>query len=116
MLCEVWTAARPCRAQRETVYGACKMLAERIRTFLPRNSVTAAAITDSVLDETGGDERLDWKSILIAPIGSHRGISPCFLAGRSSRLVCNASRAMARYRLVSEGSITSSTKRRPADT
>jgi hypothetical protein len=53
MLCEVWTVTRPCRAQRETAYGACSILAERIRTFLPRNSVTAAAITDSVLGETG---------------------------------------------------------------
>src|SRR5271167_2909025 len=69
MLCEVCTVTRPCRAHRATAYGACSIRAERIRTFLPRNSVTAAAITDSVLGVISCDERLDWEPIPFVPKG-----------------------------------------------
>src|SRR5208282_1669702 len=69
MLCEVWTVTRPCSAQRPTASGGGSIFAERIRTFLPRNSVTAAAITDSVLGVTCCDDRLDGESISFAPKG-----------------------------------------------
>jgi hypothetical protein len=46
----------------------------------------------------------------------HIGIRPCFFGGRSSRFACKASKARARYFLVSEGSMMSSTSLRPADT
>ena len=48
--------------------------------------------------------------------GRHSGMSPCFFGGRSSRFVCSASSACARCRLVSAGSMMSSTSRRPAAT
>ena len=42
------------------------------------------------------------------------GIRPCFFMGLNSRLVCRMSSVMARWRLVSAGSMISSTSRRAA--
>src|ERR1019366_361513 len=62
-LCEVCTITRPCRAQRSTASGAVSNVAERTRTFLPRNSVTAAAITHNVSGATSSaDIALDFIS------------------------------------------------------
>jgi hypothetical protein len=49
-------------------------------------------------------------------IASQSGISPCFFGGRSSRLVCRYSSAWDTWRRVSAGSMTASTRRRPAAT
>lgn len=46
----------------------------------------------------------------------YSGIKPCFFGGRSSRLACRASSAKARYFRVVDGSMMSSTSRRPAAT
>src|SRR5271157_3864124 len=58
-LCEVAIIKRPCRAHRSVGYGVCSTFAERTRTFLPRNAVTAAAITDKVSGVTSCGERAE---------------------------------------------------------
>ena len=74
-LCEPWTIVRPWRTQRLTASESGKAFTERMRTFLPRYSVTAAAIIDTVRGVTSTDE-FDFESMF----------APSSVTGESARV------------------------------
>jgi hypothetical protein len=74
------------------------------------SSGAIASVTGAV--PAGVDVSID--GVIGSTMAPYSGISPCFFMGRSSRLLCRMSKAMASCRRVSAGSMMSSISRRAA--